>query len=75
MILIEIKLEACYLKKNGQKPQEKTAKIQTHQIDMAFGQITSSFSVEQDFRIYIFLCYNAFLQIQSKYSWKKGLFL
>ena len=49
MILIEIKKEARYLKKNSQTPQEKTAKIQTDQINMAFGPITSCFSIEWDF--------------------------
>ena len=47
MILIEIKMEARYLKKNGQTPQEKTEHILT--IHMAFGPITSCFSVERDF--------------------------
>ena len=50
MILIEIKKEARYLKKNSQTPQEKTAKIQTDQINMAFGPITSCFSIEWDFK-------------------------
>ena len=51
MILIEIKKDARNLKKNMQTPQEKTAKIQTDQIHMAFVPITSCFSVEQDFTL------------------------
>ena len=49
MILIEIKIEVRYLKKNSQTPQGKTAKIYTDQIHMAFESITSCFSVERDF--------------------------
>ena len=50
MILIEIKKETCYLKKNSQTPpQEKSAKIWTDEIYIAFGPITSSFSLERDF--------------------------
>ena len=51
MILIEIKKEVCYLKKNSKTPQEKTAKIY---LSMAFGPIISCFSVERDFRIRTF---------------------
>ena len=51
MILIEIKKDARNLKKNMQTPQEKTAKIQTDQIHMAFVPITSCFSVERDFTL------------------------
>ena len=51
MILIEIKkADADYLKKNSQTPPgKKTAKNKTDQMHMAFGPITSCFSVERDF--------------------------
>ena len=48
--LTEIKKEASYIKKGTAKHHRKnTAKIQTDQINMAFGPITSCFSVERDF--------------------------
>ena len=45
MILIEIKIEAHYLKENSQTPQEKKPR------KLAFGSITLCFSVKLDFRI------------------------
>ena len=52
VILIEIKIEARYLKRNSQTPQgKKPRKFKPIKYIMAFGPITSCFSVEWDFTL------------------------
>ena len=48
MVLIEIEIEAHYLKKKSQTLQRKDGESLTDQIHMAFGPITSCFSVERN---------------------------
>ena len=56
MILIEIKKAARYLRKNSQTPQVKNRE-KTDQIHMAFGPLTSCFSVERNFNFYLPIFY------------------
>ena len=49
MILIEIKIEARYLKKNSQTPQGKNRENLNRSNTYGFWAIISCFSVERDF--------------------------